>query len=132
MDARTKLTAVEVEALEKLYDHCLSVGCEISWGTSVNNGSFNVKELSVCSRSLFTVSSNGDLYLNFAWLNGSERAEQARERLKELVVQEANLRIPDNYATKWPLYPVSEWGSKVDSLLEALRKLVAEFRGKAV
>ena len=131
-DARTKLTDLEVKALETLYDQCLSLGCEISWGTGVDSGSFNVKELSICPRSLLTVSSNGDMWLNFPWLNGSETADRARERLKDLVVQRVGFLIPDNYARKWPTYPVSEWGSKVGSLLEALKQLVAEFRGTAV
>lgn len=131
-DARAKLIDAETKALETLYEQCLSLGCDISWGSGVTSGSFNVKELSICSRSLLTVSSNGDLWLNFPWLNGSEIADRARERLKDLAGQQVGLRIPNNYANKWPLYPVSEWGSKVGLLLEALRQLISEFRGKAV
>jgi hypothetical protein len=131
-DARMKLTDVDVQAVEALYDQCLSFGCEISWGSGVNNGSFSVKERSVYPRSLLTVTSNGNLSLNFSWLNGSETTERARERLKDLVVQQVGLRIPDNYAQKWPTYPVSEWRSKVAPLLEVLKQLVAEFRGAAV
>lgn len=128
-DAHIKLAEVEVQALETLYEQCLSLGCEVTWGSGVNSSSFNVKEPSICSRSLFTASSNGNLAFNFGWLNGSETAERSREKLKDIVVQETNLKIPDNYTNKYPTYPISEWGSKVDSLLEALRHLITEFRG---
>lgn len=131
-DTHTKLPDGDVQALETLYDQCLSLGCEVSWGSGIYNGSFSVKERSIYPRSLLTVTSNGNLSLNFSWLNGSETAERARERLKDLVVQQVGLRIPDTYAQKWPTYPVSEWRSKVAPLLEVLKQLVAEFRGVAV
>lgn len=131
-DACVKLTDAETKALETLYEQCLSLGCDISWGSGVISGSFNVKELSICPRSLLTVSSNGELWLNFPWLNGSEIADRARERLKELAGQQVGLQIPSNYAHKWPLYPVSEWGNKVGLLVEALRQLIFESREKAV
>lgn len=131
-DARAKLKDTEVQAVETLYNQCLSLGCEISWGSGANRGSFNVKELSICPRSLLTVSSNGNLALNFGWLDGSETALRTRERLKDLVVQSLGLPIPDDYGRKWPVYPTSEWGGKVGSLFEVLKQLVAEFRGAAV
>ncbi len=61
-----------------------------------------MKEPSVCTRSLLSVLSNGDLSLNFSWLNGDETAERARERLKDLVDHHVGLRIPVDYAQKWP------------------------------
>lgn len=131
-EARTKVSDVELQAMERLYAQSLSCGCEVSWGTGVNTGSFNIKKRSVCTRSILSVLSNGNLSLNFSWLNGDEAAERARERLKELVEQQVDLRIPPDYAQKWPTYPVSEWAGKVDLLLEVLRQLISEFPERTV
>ncbi|MBI4528327.1 MAG: hypothetical protein HY695_31415 [Deltaproteobacteria bacterium] len=127
-DVRAKLTDAEVQALETLYGQTLSLGYQITWGTGTTGGSFNVKEPSMCPRSLLTVLSNGNLSLNFAWLNGSEQAERGRERLKELIAQHAGLKIPDDYSRKWPGYAIADWGNKVGVILEVLKQLSTEFR----
>lgn len=127
-EVRAKLDTRDVEALETLYEQSLAIGCEISWGTGGKTGSFNVKEPAICSRSLLTVQSNGRLYLNFAWLNGSEQAERGRERFKELLAKHVGLKIPDDYARKWPEYTVAEWGNKIGAILEVLKQLCSDFR----
>ena len=127
-DARTKLSDEEVNTLVNLYEQSLVLGCDIAWGTGAARGSFNVKELTACQRSLLTVYSDGVLALNFGWLNGSEIAERARERWKDLIAQQVGLRIPENYTIKSPSYPFTEWAGKVVTLIAALRQLVSEFR----
>jgi hypothetical protein len=130
-DARVKLNQEELRAVETLHEQCLSLGCDISWGTGASRGSFNVKEPAACPRSLLTVYSDGELTLNFGWLNGSEAAERARERLRELVVHGVGLAVPDNYGNKHLAYAVPDWAGKVTLLLDALRRLVSEVRAAA-
>jgi hypothetical protein len=117
-----------VNTLETLYEQSLVLGCDITWGTGAARGSFNVKELSACQRSLLTVYSDGLLTLNFGWLNGSEIAERARERWKDLIAQQVGLRIPEDYTIKSPAYPFTEWAGKVVLLIASLKQLVSEFR----
>jgi hypothetical protein len=87
-----------------------------------------VKELSACPRSLFSVYSNGDLTLNFGWVNGSETAERARDRLRDLIIQVVGLPVADTYLTKVTTYPSAVWCGKVALLNEALSRLASEFR----
>jgi hypothetical protein len=127
-DARSKLAGAEVIAIETLYEQSVLLGCDITWGSGVVDGSFNIKEPTICPRSLLTVYSNGKLTFNSGWLNGSETAERARDKLKELIAGPVGLPIPDGYPGKSPGYQISEWASKVERLVEALKELVSEQR----
>ncbi len=61
-DAANRLTPAQVNVIESLLKYCLSsLGCEITWGTGAQKGSFNVKEPLICPRSILTCYSNGDL-----------------------------------------------------------------------
>ena len=126
-DARQKLTPTDLQSVEVFYARCLEMGFEIGWGTGKDNGSFTVKESAISRKSLLQVTSYGALSLNFGWLKGSEPAERARDRLKALVVQKGDLSIADDYASKFPTYPIAAWSSRGGPLADALRDLLVEF-----
>lgn len=128
-DSRAKLTQPEFVAVVGLLDGALELGCEISWGTGKVNGSYNVKHPQLAQRSLCSVYSNGDLYLNFGWLNEGPREEQLRDRFKELVATRTGLRVPDQHRQGG--IPAREWVAKGGVLLEILEVLIAEFHRPA-
>ena len=97
------MTASDLQAVETFYGRCLEMHFEISWGTGKD----------------------------FGWLNTTGAAERARDRLKELVAQNAALSIPDDYAHRWLNYPIADWSSKAGLLADALRDLLADFRAAA-
>jgi hypothetical protein len=90
-DAKNRLSSVEAAAVESLLDYCASLDCVVTWGTGLQRGSFNVKDLSICQRSLLTCYSDGNLVLNLFWLNGSESAEHAQRTLKQLGAEKLGL-----------------------------------------
>ncbi|HEY7817261.1 MAG TPA: hypothetical protein VIG29_03505, partial [Vicinamibacteria bacterium] len=122
-DARIKLAESEFAAVVGLLDGASELGYEIGWGTGKVNGSYNVKHSQLAQRSLCSVYSNGDLSLNFGWLNEGPREERLRDRFKELVADRAGLRQAGLRAREWVL--------KSDTLQEILGILVAEFQGPA-
>jgi hypothetical protein len=125
-DAKSRLNNEEVKALEELFDQCVSSGFEIGWGTGAITGSFSVYERPICPRSFLTVWTNGSLQINFGWLNGTDTAEGARDRLKELVGERVGMHVPD--ISKFPSYPVTQWKGKVEEFVGALNETVSEFR----
>jgi hypothetical protein len=127
-DAKSRLGDDGVRAMETLLDGATDAGCEISWGKGVEAGSFNIKEPAIRSYSLITARSDGLLSLNFAGIRGSEQDERGRERFKDLLSSHTALRIPEDYARHWPVYPVSDWGSQVRAIVEVLRQLHSEFQ----
>jgi len=122
-DARTRLGDSDVQALGEIHDQCLALGYEIVWGSSRSMGSFWVKEPSVCSRSLLAVRADGSLVANFGWINGTQKAEQIRDRLKELLIEKAGLAVPDDYSKRYPSYPASQWIGKTKVLIDILAQL---------
>lgn len=124
VDAARRLTPQQVKALESLLDYCLSLGCEATWGTGVQKGSFNIKESLICPRSLVTCYSNGDLTCNLFWLNGSELALYAQNKLRELAGKKLNL--PEG-AEDRPM-AVGYWVPKSQAVIEAVREVVEECR----
>lgn len=126
-DAALRLTPEQVRTVESLLDYCLSIGCEVTWGTGVQKGSFNVKESLICPRSLVTCYSNGDLTFNLFWLNGSDLALHAQNRLRELAGNKLNL--PAN-AEDRPM-PVGYWVPKSQVVIEVIREVVEECRALA-
>jgi serine/threonine protein kinase len=127
-DAQQKLAPADVQTIERFYDRCVEMKFELSWGTGKVTGTFSIKGPASSTKSLVTVASHGKLSLNFGWWSGSEVAERVRDRLKELVIQRVGLPIADDYKTKWPSFPISEWGPKADELANTLRDILAEFR----
>ncbi len=127
IDAASKLTHQQVKAVESLLDYCLSLGCEITWGTGSQRGSFNVKEPLICPRSLLTCYSNGDLTFNLFWLHGSEIALQAQHRLRELAGKKLNL--PAGKEDR-PL-AIDQWVPRSEQVAEIVREVLADCRDLA-
>ena len=125
-DAKTKLENGDVVRLESLYDNFSKQGYEITFGSGNKNGSFNLKIGKLCKRSLLTINSAGSLILNFPWFHGDGPTEQARDRLKDLIVENVHLPINDNYKRKWRIYTIEEWRDKSDFIKEIMHKLFEE------
>ena len=130
-DAESKLTPGDVRAIELLLVKALALGCEVSWGTGQANGSYSIKEPTICPRSLLSVYSNGRLAFNSIWLNGSDTAEGGRDTLKDLLSTKVGLVVPTDYMEKAPGYSFAEWGPNVQLLVEVLQQIVTQFREAA-
>jgi hypothetical protein len=126
-DARQKVKAGDLKILESFYNKCLDMGFEFAWGTGKDNGSFSIRSYSIFRKSLLALLSNGNLTINLGELNGDEAVERARDRFKELVVQNVGLKVPDDYKRKYPSYRMSDWGGKAEKLAEVLKMLLEEF-----
>lgn len=123
-DAESKLGPEQARVVKALLEHCISLPCDVTWGTGIQRGSFNLKEPSICQRSLITCYSNGELVFNFHWLNGSEAAERASVRLQELVKERLGLPIFKTGAG----IPIGEWLEKEGAIREVLKQLLLDMR----
>lgn len=126
------LSESEVQVLERFCNQCMSLGCDVDWGSpGVVKGTFGIKDPSISEKVFAGVTSEGKLFFYFGWLTG-ETAARARDRLKTLVEERTSIPIPDGYAQKYPTYPIAKWSSQADLVFEALRDLLAEFRALSV
>ena len=127
-EARNSLGDEKTDALEALYDQFQEMGYVISWGTGFTRGSFGIKAPNICSRSFLSIISNGNMALNFGWLNGNDLAERARDRFAQLIKDKLGTKLPDDYITKFLSIPMTEWAPKTAGILEVLKQLLAEFQ----
>jgi len=127
-EVRSKLGDQQTDTLEMVHNRFHDMGFDISWGTGFSTGSFSIKVPSICPRSLLTIYSNGNMALNFGWINGSYAAEQARDRFAELIRAKTRIKIQEDYAKKYSSYPMVEWAPQVATLMEVLEQILSEFR----
>jgi hypothetical protein len=130
-EARSKLGDQQADIIETIYKQFQLMGFDISWGTGAITGSFNIKALNICPRSLLTIWSNGNMALNFGWLSGSDITEKARDRFAELIREKAGIKLPDDYVKKYLSYPMAEWAPKAADITDVLKQLLAEYQGEA-
>ena len=123
-ELRANVDGGSVEAVRRLYDHCESLGCVMSWGTAKRRGSFNVKCLSMCPRSFLTICTDGQLRFNFGWLTESEQAEQLREQLKPVASDVVGISLPDDFRDRWITCPIGMWAGKVELLIGKLNEIL--------
>ena len=121
-DAKNKLGDVDADVLMSFLDKCLASGFEVRWGTGGKTGAYMIYDSSVCPRSFYTVNSNGTFSINFGWLNGSEIAEAARDRLFELIDKNVGLAVKD--VKSFSTYELASWRDKQTKLVDSLRDIV--------
>lgn len=127
-EARSKLGDQQTDIIEAIHKKIQEIGYNISWGTGTNTGSFSVKAIDICPRSFLTIWSNGNMALNFGWINGSDISEKARDRFAELIKEKAGMKVQDDYAKKFLSYPIAEWAPKVEDVAAVLKQLLAELQ----
>lgn len=123
--ARTQLSEHELNAVTRLYEFSKNNADIISWGTGIR-ASFSPKFSRISStKSLYTVTSNGELYLNFGWINENKTAIIARDRFKTELEERQLFSIPENYATHYPVYLIDTWQDGVDDFIEVVENLIS-------
>lgn len=107
-------------AFQKIYGFCEENADQINLGTG-RYASFSPIFLKLNKKSLFTVSSDGRLALNFEWL-AKENSESA-DTLKE-IAESAGFEIPENYREVRPSYTMEEWVPKSEKFTAEISKIL--------
>lgn len=114
----------QVAALKRLLDFSLERADKIGWGTGRTPG-FSPRFLKVASRSIYTVYADGNLSINFAWLNETKEEESFRgrlaEELKTVPVFASKIKEADGYV----VFTIAEWGPQVERLIAVMQKMIS-------
>ena len=122
-EAENLLENDQVTIMKNLYNYFLQNSDQIRWGTGVVRGSFNPIYNKLGPKSILTVFTDGTLQLNYAWFHGDDKKLKSREILMEVFSRLFTLPAEDGQA-KFPTYPISVWGDRVDDIIEAIAALV--------
>lgn len=124
-EIKNNLLPEETKVIEKLYEFSKEYADKISWGTGIQRGSFNPIVSRICPRSLFTLFSDGTLYLNYAWINENDEQKEYQKKYIRLLGEIFELPI-ENGKAKYPKYPIVEWGKKAENLKKKIIELIED------
>jgi hypothetical protein len=123
VEAGKHLKPHELEALRRLYDYSVK-SARVTWGTGARKGTFNAKFDHINSKSIYSAATNGDLYLNFAWLADSEAGADAAKSLGQRLRRLRGFNLPDNYAEKYVTVSPARWAGQVDEFTSIVDDVV--------
>lgn len=122
-EADKRLKPHELEAVRRLYDYSIR-SARVTWGTGAKKGTFNAKFDHVNSKSVYAVATNGDLYLNFAWLSDSAAGAEVVRQLGRKLRRLRGFNLPDNYAERYIAVPTARWVDQVDEFTSIIDDVV--------
>lgn len=122
-EASKHVKPYELEAMRRLYDYSIKYA-RVSWGTGGRKGTFNAKFDHINSKSLYSVATNGDMYLNFAWVVDTQAGAEATERLGPRLRQLRGFNIPSNYSEKYITVSPASWVNQVNAFIEIVEDII--------
>jgi hypothetical protein len=114
-----------LESLRQLYEHSMKCADDPGWGTG-QIGTFSPKFYKVSTLSLYTVSSNGKLSLNFKWISNSEKTAAIAERFGQALKQIPGFNMPDNFRERDVALQPEIWASHVTAFMEVVQSVIQE------
>ncbi len=124
-DAEKKLSPQDVERLRKIYQFSIE-HAQLSWGTGAL-GSFSAKFSSVsAARSLYSVFSNGDLWLNFGWLGDDENAAAAAGKFGRELKRLTGFDLPEDFQQRRLIIKGEVWLHQYESFINTVRLTVVQ------
>jgi len=116
------LSPEHVAAMKRLLDFSLEKADKIGWGAG-KTPAFSPKFLKVAGRSIYSVYADGNMSVNFGWLNQTDEETRFRERLAD------ELKTIPAFASKDKLpggdmrFSMDEWGPEVEKFIAVLEKV---------
>lgn len=119
--AEQTLDDATLRALQMLYDFSIEYADEVSWGSG-QKGSFNVIFHSISTRSLYTLTPNAVLQLNFNWHRDSDVSGYAKDFGKAM--ESIGFELPPEYMTKRGIpVPPERWIPRLDDFKIAVENI---------
>lgn len=120
-DAMTNnVTSEQVEAIRRIVSASDEHSWDIKWGTGKETGSLSLRIPGIAKRSVLTIWSNGQLTMNFGWLNENEIEEQMRDSLAAFTAECLKVIVPDNLNERYVSVKPLVWAPKVEELIKHL------------
>jgi hypothetical protein len=108
-----------VSVLRALYQFSVDEADVVKWGRGAT-GSFNPKFSAVSSKSLYTVYSDGRLYINFGWLGRTESGRMAVDILAK-GLRAMGSELPSDFRERFIRIDAAWWVPRIDELKKVFR-----------
>ena len=111
-DVLRRLDAGAAQELFRFYEFCRKLpNAELKWGSGKDRGSFSLVNPSVSHRSLLTILSDGEMWLNFNWLNETASERNVRDSLWDCLSSISALGIDNTHREKGRIVSAKRWVS---------------------
>lgn len=110
------------EAVGLLFRELPNFGYRITWGTGAN-GSMSLRLPGVTDRAIATVTTDGDLLVNYGSLSRTEAETTFRDGLAVALVGQLGIAKPPNFPNCYPRIKNADWANRSEMLLEIFRNL---------
>lgn len=122
----TKKQLADPAPVLKMYEFSKKIADRIKWGTGTTAASANVIFDHINVRSVYTLKSNGEIGLNFGWLNnteggGNDATESYRDALRTALDQ-AGFIATSGQKDYWFTLKYDQWSSRIDELMSIISK----------
>jgi hypothetical protein len=121
-DMQKNLQPAYQGAVRKVLEFAKTNAEDVGWGTGGKRGGFSPKFRKLADKSLFTVSANGLLTLNYKWLEHGGTKDQFKRRLDAI----SGFRTPNDAVDKFPGLLPENWAIEVDKFISVLDQLLSE------
>jgi hypothetical protein len=129
VDLTARLTGAELQAVLAFLNFCRGLpGAVLKWGTGTERGSFSVTFPPLIPRSILSVLTDGELWLNFNWLDQSEVQLRVRDRLLEKLRPVSALDLGGQDPSKGRTYGRDRWIPAITEIESAVRSILSEIR----
>jgi hypothetical protein len=123
-DARVRLQDAEVKSMKLVLDKLIELKSEISWGNGKASGSYSAKWAHFGKNTVLSVYSDGRLTVNFGNFGADSDQHDFLALLKDKLVDDLGLPVPDDYERRYPNYQVEEWTGKTEEFLNMLEVIL--------
>ena len=126
-DLLRRLDAATAQEVLRFYEFSRKLpNAELKWGSGKDRGSFSLVNPSASHRSLLTVLSDGEMWLNFNWLNETNSERTAREFLLNCLGKVSALGIDNTHREKGRILPVKRWAPVRTEIEKCVQRCFAE------
>lgn len=125
-EAEQHLKKEVLDKVKQLYSWSLQNADQIKWGTGSARGSFNPAFKSYGNRSLFSVYTDGELHINFAWHFRENTDPEFVQRFAKNLVNKRVAELPDDFLGKNLILNKSEWMDKVDIFVNSIEEALSD------
>lgn len=123
-DVRRRLNKERAGEVLSFYSFCQGLkGIELRWGNGKERGSFSAVDPKVTHRSLFTVLSDGELWLNFNWLGTTESERRIQSVLYAGLCTIPQLALAPGNDAKGRVFTAVKWLPVVDLIKASLLEI---------
>ncbi len=119
------LVTKDVEVIKRIFKSSKDEGYLIKWGTGKQRGSFSVVAPSFSGRSVFSIFTDGQLWLSFKWLNESDEIIKHRDALAEKYKNLLGSVLPEDANERFVNLKKDKWIDKGDRIVAVIGEVLA-------